>query len=117
VTETAPYAAAEDQADDAPPPYRGVIVIEWPPPFGASPYSAMTGHKVTVTDALTGKPVRTCLHLVVNADMDAIVTADLTMFADADGEPLLDGEPVPDGDGFRTGVFPFVVAEMRVGQR
>jgi hypothetical protein len=36
------------------------------------------------------------------------------MFADADGEPLLDGEPVIDGDGFRTGVFPFLVSEMRV---
>ncbi len=36
------------------------------------------------------------------------------MFADADGEPILEGDPVPDGEGFRTGVFAFVVAEMRV---
>lgn len=95
-------------------PYRGVIIIEWPAAHGASPYSSMAGRKVEITDALTGKSVRTCTKIIVHADAEALVTADLTLFADADGGPLLDGEPVTDGDGFRTGVFPFLVSEMRV---
>jgi len=99
---------------EEPDAYRGVIAIEWPPPNGASPYSSMPGCLVSVTDALTGKPIMTCTKIIVHADAGALVTADLTMFADADGEPLLDGEPVIDGDGFRTGVFPFLVSEMRV---
>lgn len=112
MTETAAHAAIDDQ--DAAPPYRGVIVIEWPPPFGASPYSAMTGHKVEITDALTGKPVITCLRATIAVDMEAIVTADLTMFADENGEPLFEGMPVMrDGEPL-TGTFPFVVVEMKV---
>lgn len=94
--------------------YRGVIVIEWPAAYGASPYSSMPGRKTEITDALTGKPIRTCTSLTVHADMGGLVTAGLTLFAGEAGEPILDGEPVPDGDGFRTGVFPFLVAEMRV---
>ena len=94
--------------------YRGVIVIEWPAPYGTGPYSAMNGWKVTVADAVTGKPIPTCTSITVHVDPGALVTAGLTMFTDAGGEPLLDGDPVRDGDGFRTGVFPFVVSEMRV---
>jgi hypothetical protein len=97
--------------------YRGVIIIEWPPPHGASPYSSMTGWNVSVTDALTGKPITTCTGIAVNVDVEALVTASLTMLADAFGEPLLDGRPVPDGDGFLTGTFPFLVSEMRVAER
>ncbi len=94
--------------------YRGVIIIEWPPPHGASPYSSMPGCLVKITDALTGKPIRTCTGLTVSAGTECLVTADLTLFADADGGPLLDGEPVTDGGEIRTGVFPFLVSEMRV---
>ncbi len=96
--------------------YRGVIAIEWPPPHGASPYSSMAGSRVSVTDALTGKPIMTCTKIIVHVDAEALVTADLIMFADADGGPLLGGEPVPQGDGFVTGAFPFLVGEMRVRQ-
>ena len=103
-------SADEDRPDD----YQGVIIIEWPTAYGASPYSAIAGHKIEISDALTGKPIRTCTAVTVRADMERLVTADLTMFADEAGEPILDGEPVRDGDGFRTGVFPFLVSEMRV---
>lgn len=99
--------------------YRGVIRIEWPPP-GAGPYSAMAGCRVSITDAVTGKPVTACSHadITVHADAGELVTADLTLFADADGEPLLDGDAVLNGDGtdILTGVFPFLVGEMRVRQ-
>ena len=107
---------ADDDAD-RPDDYQGVIIIEWPAAHGASPYSAVVGRKIEITDALTGKPIRTCTGVTVRADMERLVTADLTMFATEGGLPLLDGEPVRDGDGFRTGVFPFLVAEMRVKDR
>ena len=93
---TAPHPAAEgDWAAEPGPPYRGLVVIEWPAPTGGSVYACMLGRGVKVTDAATGKPITTCSDLTVHADPGAIVTADLTLFADADGEPVLDGDPVP----------------------
>lgn len=99
-------------------PYRGVISIEWPPP-GASPYSSMLGSTVSVFDAATGKQITTCseFDITVHADAAARVTAELTLFAGADGEPLLGGMPEPDGDEIRTGAFVFAVHEMRVRGR
>jgi hypothetical protein len=96
--------------------YRGLIIIEWPPPVGSGPHGAIDGWKVVITDALTGKPVTTCSRadVVVHADVNDLVTADLTLFADGDGQPLLDGKPVEKDGKFLTGVFPFLVAEMRV---
>jgi len=99
------------------PPYRGVVVIEWPAPVGGSVYACMIGRDVKITDAATGKPFGTCSNVTVHADPGALVTADLTLLADKDGEPLLDGRVVTrDGEPL-TGVFPFVVAEMRVRER
>lgn len=98
--------------------YRGMIIIEWPPPAGAGPYGAMLGRMVTITDAMTRKPVKTCTaaDITVHADAQALVTADLTLLTDADGEPIFDGAPVASDDGreILTGTFPFLVAEMRV---
>jgi hypothetical protein len=54
----------------------------------------------------------------MHADAGGLVTADLTLFTGEDGQPILDlGEAtfVLDDQGeVRTGVFPFLVAEMRV---
>jgi len=116
-----PRAAAGLEALRAPAEgaqYRGAIVIEWP---RAAPHGvgAIIGRMVSVYDAFTGsepgpKPISTVSEIALRVSVDEIVTADLTMFADEAGNPILDGEPVPDGDGFRTGVFPFLVSEMRV---
>jgi hypothetical protein len=114
VTATAPHAAADDWVMEPGPPYRGLVSIEWPAPAGSSPYACMLGRGVKLSDAVTGKLITTCSDITVYADAGALVTADLILFADEDGEPLLDGKPVLDGEGFRTGTFPFVVAEMRV---
>ncbi len=106
----------EDNGDDVA-QYRGVIAIEWPAATRPGPYGAMIGRMTAVTDLVTGKEIRTCTGITVNVDMDRLVTADLTLFADADGEPILDGEPVlldAERGEFRTAVFPFLVGEMRV---
>lgn len=52
----------------------------------------------------------------VKVNPSQCVTAELTMFADDDGCPVLGGNTVyPDGDGgFKTGTFRFLVAELRV---
>lgn len=95
--------------------YRGAIIIEWPPP---GPY-AMTGYAISVFDAATGKPIITVMHngLTVRTDADGLVTADLTMIAGEDGEPLFGGEPELDAGPYRTATFPFMVSEMRVRER
>lgn len=114
VTDTAPHDVADDWTTEPGPPYRGVIAIEWPAATGGSVYACLLGWGVKVTDAATGKPVTTCLDVTVHADAGALVTADLTLLADEDGEPLLEGKPVVrDGEPL-TGTFPFVVAEMKV---
>jgi hypothetical protein len=114
VTATAPRAAAADWTTEPGPPYCGLVSIEWPAPTGGSIYACMLGREVKVTDAASGKLITTCLDLTVHANAGALVTADLTLLADEDGEPLLEGKPVLDGKEIRTGVFPFVVAEMKV---
>jgi hypothetical protein len=114
VTETAPHPAAGDWTAEPGPPYRGVISIEWPAPAGGSIYACMLGRGVRITDAATGRPFDNCSEIAVHADPGALVTADLTLLADKDGEPLLDGRVVTrDGEPL-TAVFPFVVSEMRV---
>ncbi len=96
------------------------LALQWADHHRVAPYTrhltllSRTGWGVTITDADTGKPILTCLSAVIKADVKSPITADLTMFVDADGQPLLAGEPVPDGDEFRVGTFTFLVAEMRV---
>lgn len=106
--------------------YWGTVIIEWPAPARGTPYGAMPGRHVKVWDAATGEQVYGCTHadITVHAGVEGLVTADLTLFADEDGEPVLDLQPavtaadrriVLDEDGGTvTGVFPFLVTEMRV---
>ena len=98
--------------------YAGVIVIEWPPGAGTGPYHVMSGTGVNIKDAVTGKAVNTCMSadITVRVAGWGMVTAELTLFADADGDPILDGEPVEADGEILTGVFPFLVSEMRVRQ-
>lgn len=99
--------------------HRGAVIIEWPTPRGVG---AIAGNMVSVYDALTGgeagpKPITTVSGISLRVSMDEIVTADLTMFADPDGNPVYDVRQGHIGDGeIITGTFPFVVAEMRVRQ-
>ena len=75
------------------------------------------GH-LTGDDAETGEDIQTvtALRVLLHADAQALVWAELDMFAGADGKPayshplhIVDGEPV-------RGTFPFLVTEMRVAE-
>lgn len=102
----------------APAQYRGAVILEWPKPAPAG-VGALIGRLTAVYDPFTDsepgpKPITTVTGITVRVTMDEIVTADLTMFADEDGNPLYDGMPcIRDGEVI-TGTFPFIVTEMRV---
>lgn len=101
--------------------YQGHIGIEWPAPAEGSASLVMPGWKFSVWDALNGKPITTVTKIEVHVPANGLVTADLTMFADLDGQPVYDGKPhirgQADLDGeIVTGTFPFLVAEMRVAR-
>lgn len=87
----------------------GAIIIEWPAPRGP-----LIPSLITITDAATGKQIKTCSRMVICCDVDELVTADLTLFADEDGKPIYDGKPIAGDDEILTGVFSFEVTEMRV---
>jgi hypothetical protein len=97
---------------------RGAVIIEWPKPAPLG-VGALTGRLTAVYDPFTGgapgpKPITTVSGITIRVGMDEIVTADLTMFADADGNPVYDGMPhMRDGE-IILGTFPFIVSEMRV---
>lgn len=112
------------------PQYYGAVIIEWPAPKQVDPDRPLAGWGCSILDAGTGKQITTVEKIsipAVTADATNFITADLTMFADEDGLPVLFPEPSPgkpgsvkiflDADGKpRAGTFPFLVAEMRVRQ-
>lgn len=97
-------------------PNLDAIIIEWPAPLPGGPPSALAGSRIVITDALSGKQIKTCSRLTVNADAAMLVTAELTLPVDEDGEPILDGTPVLRDGEILTATFPFTVSEMRVRQ-
>jgi hypothetical protein len=101
--------------------YLGVIAVEWPPPRPGYECAPMPGWKIAVFDALNGRQITTVTRLVIHASANDVVTADVTMFADLDGQPVYDGKPYYRGQADLAGevvygTFPFLVAEMRVRQ-
>ncbi len=99
--------------------YHGYVIIEWPAPTHPGEARAIPGWKCAILNATTGEPITTVQKITVLrviADTQSYIIADLVMMADPDGMPVLNGSTVyPDGEGgFLTGVFPFLVAEMRV---
>jgi len=103
----------------------GLVIVEWPAAVpGPRP---MPSWKVTLTDAVSGAQIVTAERVVIRADASGFVTAELTMLADDDGKPVFSAQPDSDRPGcmkvrldehgkIRTGTFPFLVAEMRVGR-
>lgn len=108
-----PEEVAEAEIVDETPGYPHPVIITWPAHLPGG--YILPGWGVSITDALTGDPVTTVtsMDVVIHAEPDRIITADLVMFADEDGDPVPDGKPhLRDGE-IITGTFRAVVARMR----
>lgn len=90
---------------------HGSVIIEWPAPRGEG--RPMPGWDVAVYDAASGRQMLNVMRAtLVSAEPENLVTADLTMLADEDGNPA--AEPHLRDGHVITGVFRFLIAEMRV---
>ena len=95
---------------------NGAVIIEWPGPDARHDWpGTLDGRQVTVRDAGTEAEIFTVTGVTVRADLRGATDAELVLYTDLDGRPLLGlGErPVPDGR-IRTGTFRVQVAGMRV---
>jgi hypothetical protein len=89
--------------------YAGRVVITWPQTRGGM----ILGHTVALIDADSGELLVGVQDLTVIADLNGPIVAEMTMYTDADGQPLRIGMTlVRDGDTWRTGRFRWLVAEM-----
>lgn len=97
--------------------FAGRVIITWPKYSGVT---ALPGWGVTVADADSGKPITGALMLTLNANPHGVITAEMTMLIDADGKPLVGSRSKPvlaeDGEHPLTGVFHWLVAEMRIAE-
>lgn len=102
---------------DRPEHFEGTVTIEWTPD-GPSP---MRGWRFMISTE-DGAPVTTVTDLTIHASADSTVWAELTMFADEDGNPVLITEDGPRLAGITLGddgkpltaTFAFEVAGMGV---
>jgi hypothetical protein len=97
----------------------GRIVIIWP--ARKSEYAPLAVWEVTFEDADSGEQLTTVtglrMMLGTRRGWDGAIEVDLEQLADAEGDPLPSGAqalPNENGDGVRTGLFRYAVAEMRV---
>jgi len=96
--------------------FDGTMTVTWPRPRGG----AVPAWAVSLADAATGEAITTVTGFTtrIHAVAGDVVWAEVTMFADGDGRPLLSGRPVlaplADRDAVKTGTFAFLVTEMRV---
>jgi hypothetical protein len=103
-------ARPESGSDEEHRAFHGRVIIEWPPPRNG----ILASWGCAIYDAETGKLVTTASKVMVTADVQDLITCNLVMFADEDGNPVFDGKPRFRDDRIITGTFPFIVAEMRV---
>lgn len=91
--------------------FAGDIGVEWPAePWGRS-LAFLSGWAIRFYNA--DGYVHTILEMALHATADDIMWADLTMYADAGGRPLL---TLHGAEPKRTAVFPFLVTGMRQGR-
>jgi len=96
--------------------FTGRLIITWP----KSDRPALLPPLTILHDADTGEQITSVASFTLSADAtENLVTAELTMLTDADGQPLASAAtPIltDDGEDVRTGVFRWAVAEMRVAE-
>lgn len=93
----------------------GSVVITWPRPVAG----VLSAWAVTIADVDTATPWFDVINMRINgAPGRDILTADLERLVDENGTPDSTGRgksvPTEDGTGYRTAVFRYAVAEMRV---
>lgn len=95
--------------------FVGCVIITWPKHGG---HVALPGWSVMFTDADSGQPITSVLALKLDATPQQVITAEMTMLVDTDGSPLLNSRSAAartdDGEHLLTGVFHWLVAEMRI---
>ncbi len=95
--------------------FTGRLIITWP----RSARPVLLPPLTILHDADSREQIMSVTAFTINAHVaESVVTADLTMLAGADGKPLAaDATPVlDDGNEPLTGVFRWVVAEMRIAE-
>lgn len=105
------YPVADDASD-----YKGRVIIEWPySPAGCPPNQVLPSALTAVRDAETGELIPAA-KIAVHADAaNRLITADIAVFLDRQGEILRDPCVVwRDADG-PPATFTFLVAGMRNG--
>lgn len=105
------YPVADNAAD-----YKGSVIIEWPySPAGCPPNQVLPSALTSVRDAETGALIPAA-KITVHADAsNRLITADIAVFLDRNGEILHDPCVVwRDSDG-PPATFTFLVAGMRNG--
>lgn len=101
--------------------FEGTITIEWRRSGPALP-AVMPGWVFAIRDQ-AGEMILTVTDLTIHAPADGLVWAELTMFRDAEGRPIMAASPqevadrwVAGDDGIETGTFAFDVAAMQVAE-
>jgi hypothetical protein len=103
------------------PGIEGAVIIEWP---RIIPSYVTESSFVGIYDAVTGDQITTviCADIIVRTGVPRRITADLTLFCDEAGNPILNDDVWPAGahigpDGhMATDVYTFLVTEMRIRQ-
>jgi len=90
----------------------GRVIITWPSANGP----AIHGWGVAVADADTGESWANVLNLRIIAEPREIATAIVERMVDQAGAPTNTPVPGEGGDRFRTALFRYAVAEMRVAE-
>lgn len=103
------------------PPHMGRVVITWPAVRNDA--LPLFSREMQIHNADTGEPILTVTGMQIVLGGEAwrgeAIHVDLTMLADADGQPILNGPGSAnkaydrDNSTVRTGVFRYAVMEMR----
>jgi hypothetical protein len=84
------------------------VIIEWPEGYT----TPMAGHSITIYEGDSGDMITTISAMNIHCDANGSIWAELEMFADEEGKPILTGEPVSRNNEIILGVFNAYVVQM-----